>query len=434
MRKLGDGHSLCFLSPPEVHQSICDGRADDTTPISSRDVLAWCMEQTCQAMDVAQPLRIMQGLEFFHRQKVLDAYLPAGSSPTTLVEDEGRTECFWRGIQEDESQTLDYMYGVHDGRMSTFARLLDRNSSEAMMRHLVQEFDGMDNLVMEDSSMDNEQEREVAHETEQERQVQRPGQMKALTPEISKGLIEFIHAGMVDEKLSSGIFQAFQLFVKSSAHSYACSQKIDLDLFPLLATEDFARSVALPMKAQLDEYLRPVNWVLTSLLKDEMVVISPHEANTLLSQIRTSASVRLHLFTSRTNKKMMSFDDMKFYIPSASPGDRMPSAKAIQSLNLFSGALYLNSLAGYEELCHFLGIVTPSRRPKDREVSSDGFAKPSIREDIGWPEDCPFSRSPLPFLRQIFSLRMYGQDYDHTHMGSLVGAKALRDSAFDNFA
>lgn len=67
MRKLGNGHSLCFISPPPVHRSICESKTDETTALTSKDVREWCIEQSCQAMDIAQPLRIVQGLEFANR-------------------------------------------------------------------------------------------------------------------------------------------------------------------------------------------------------------------------------------------------------------------------------------------------------------------------------------------------------------------------------
>lgn len=430
MRKLGCGHSLCFLSPPEVHHSILDFRGDETARITSKDVLAWCMEQTCLSMDSAQPLRMIQGLEFAHRRKVLDTYLFNGTAPATIVSDDNRMAMFWEGIQEDESQTLDHMYGVHARRTATFSRLIDRTSSDSMMRHLVHEFDTMDEMAMEDSSMDNEQEREVAHEIERERRVQRPGQVDPLTHCISAGLVEFINKGLFSQDPKSQIGWAFQLFVQSPASKHIRDQKIDPKTFSVFVTKDFGSCVALPTGSSLDEYLRPVNWVLTSLAQNIMLIISPHEANTLLPEIKASRAVRLHTFAARTNKKMINFDDMDFYTPSAMPGDRRPSENAIRALNLFAGSLYLHSMTEYESLCHFLGVVTPSRRSKKRQISSDGFADPSIRNEIGWPEHCPFAQSPLSFLRHVLSLRMHGQDYGHTHMGFLVGGNPVRESAF----
>lgn len=89
----------------------------------------------------------------------------------------------------------------------------------------------------------------------------------------------------------------------SSAQPYALYQKIDPIPFPLFVTEDFTRSVGLRKDAKADEYLRPVNCVLTRLYENEMNIISPYEADVLLPKIRASASVRLHMFTPRTNKK-----------------------------------------------------------------------------------------------------------------------------------
>lgn len=434
LRKLGTGHSLCFLGPPEVHQSILDGGAgDNSSSLDSKDVLAWTMEQTCQAMEIAKPLRIMQGLEYLRRQNVIDTYLPSNTPPASLIDDKVSIERFWQSIQEDESQTLHAMYGVHDGRMNTFARLLDFDSMCEIMQHLVSEYYTMNKLDMENSSMDNEQEREVAHEIERERQIQRPGQVKALAPSISKGLAEFVKSGRLDRSGITELIHAFEIFTLTTAMNHDNGNSVDPKQFPLFATKDYAQSVDLSTDSKMDNYLRPVNWVLTSLHGGEMVVISPHEANDLMSKIKSSTSVRLHTFSARTNKSMSPFHHMGFYTPQARPEDRKPSRESLRALNLFAGTLYLESLAEYETLCHFLGVVTPSYRPKGKQVCGDGFANPHIRKEIGWPIRCPFIQSPLSFLKHVFSLRTNGQDYDHTHMGFLVGGRAVRAGAFDGF-
>lgn len=64
-------------------------------------------------------------------------------------------------------------------------------------------------------------------------------------------------------------------------------------------------------------------------------------------------------------------------------------------------------------------------------MNSDGFVDPAIRAEFGWPMNCTFTKSPLPFLEQVFSLRLHGQDYDHTHMGFLVRGRAVRKGAID---
>lgn len=174
--------------------------------------------------------------------------------------------------------------------------------------------------------------------------------------------------------------------------------------------------------------------MLSSLVDGTVIIIGPHEANMLLPEIKASEVVRLHTFSPTINKKMVVFDDLEFYTPSSEPEDLKPSADTIRDLNLFAGSLYVDNIAEYNALCHFLGVVTPSRRPADTEVGSDGFASPAIRKEIGWPEDCPFDQTPLLFLRQVFSLRMHGQDYSHTHMGFLVAGNAVRESAFKRVA
>ena len=121
---------------------------------------------------------------------------------------------------------------------------------------------------------------------------------------------------------------------------------------------------------------------------------------------------------------------MSFYTPSARANDNLPCAEMVRILNLFAGTLYLKSLPEYEELCRFLGIATSSFYFKDGQVSAEGFVDPRTRKDVGWPRQCPFGQSSLPFLKQVFLLRTHGQDYFHTHMGSLDAGRAVHESTF----
>jgi hypothetical protein len=433
LRNLGNGHSLCFVSPTEVHRSICDLKGcEDSETLTSFDVLAWCMEQTCQSLEIARPLRAMHGLEHVRQQGILHEFLPATSASNKLISDDDRIQRFWQEIQEDESRSLELLYGVHEERIGSFKRLLDRESTDLTMQHLVMEYDSMNKTRLEDCIVDNEQERELAHEIERQRQVERPKAAKACKPNVSKGLTQYIETGTDGAFCNSAIKHAFTLFTDTSAREIMKKQRVTADAFAeLYVSHDYSRTVTLQGESSIDEFLRPVNWVLSSSKHSKLLLISQHEANELMAQIRISPNVRLHTFAPRLNKAMVSFNDMDFYTIGASSGKSACSDVAVRNLNLFAGSLYLEDAAIYDSLRCFLGLVSQSRRVGDSVVNSDGYVNSDARRRAGWPSACPFNGSPLPFLKEVCSLRRGGKGFAQTHMGHLVEGRALRQDAFD---
>ncbi|KAG9514191.1 hypothetical protein KCV07_g8292, partial [Aureobasidium melanogenum] len=433
LRNLGSGHSLCFISPTEVHRSICDLKGCEVSDtLTSYDVLAWSMDQTCQSLEIARPLRAMHGLEYVRQQKVQDRFLPATTASSKLISGDERIQRFWDEIQEDESRSLELLYGVHEERIGAFKRLLDRKSTDATMQHLLKEYESMNKTRLEDCTVDNEQERELAHEIERQRQVERPKAAKACKHDVSEGLIRYIQTGTDGAFNQSEVTHAFTIFADTSARDIMVKQKVKTTHFAnLYVSHDYPRTVTFTQKSSVDDYLRPINWVLSSSEHDKLLVISQHEADELMVEIRRSTKVRLHTFAPRLNKAMVSFDDMDFYTIGATSGSSPCSDAVVRNLNLFAGSLYLETATIYDSLRCFLGLVSQSRRAGSFVVNSDGYVDPKIREAFGWPETCPFIGSPLPFLKEVCSLRRGGKGFAQTHMGHLFEGRALRQDAFD---
>jgi hypothetical protein len=435
LRSLGKGHSLCFVAPPEVHRGISDmAGGKDVSQLSSFDVLVWSISQTCQALDTARSLRAMHGLEMLRQQQILKLYLPEQVASRTIVSESSAMKSFWNFIQEDDAQTLENLYGVNNNRIAAFRSLIKKGSGDQTMEHLIAEVNSMNRTLVEDSTMSNEQERELEFEIETQRQVQRPPKVEPLAPFVSRGLLDFITAGTDDALRQCDTENAFDIFLKTTAKEVASRQKIRTEDFTILATRDFAYSVKLPKGSRWDEYLRPVTWVLSSALSMQtpcLLIISPHEANSFLAQIKDSDKIRLHSFAARVSKRMACFSDLDFYTPNSRLDDVVLPAHVIRDLELFAGSLYLDDMLKYEKLCHFLGICTSSTRPLDKPVQTDGFANAMVRRQVGWPADCPFDRSPLPYIKHVLSLRMHGQTFSHSHMGALLNGRTLQDAAFE---
>lgn len=149
----------------------------------------------------------------------------------------------------------------------------------------------------------------------------------------------------------------------------SATKHLSVTQFPadLLVTRDFVHTVQIPggLSSILDDYQRPVQWVLTSSATGSgnkravkhMVIISPYEANKLKSDILMSSIVAMHLYAPRQNRSYSPLDNLDLYTfpPRALPVNNIPTTLRIQ-LNLFAGQLYISSFDEYREICKFLGL------------------------------------------------------------------------------
>jgi hypothetical protein len=234
------------------------------------------------------------------------------------------------------------------------------------------------------------------------------------------------------------IRQGSKQFVPAfQALSFTSAAKLfDLPQFPsdLLVTADFIRTVRLPAgttkeSVLLDSYQRAVQWVLSvpDLKKPSMikmlVILSPHEANKLIPQIRRSSKVTLHLFSARTNSSYASLDTLdlcptgRVFDPTSLP------RSLVAQLNLFAGSLYLNSYAEYTELCDFLGLLH-SDVEEGQQVAADGFITPPAGK---WS----LKQSPVPLLRALLMrIRKEGEGLEKTHLGKILNGVRLEEADF----
>ena len=88
----------------------------------------------------------------------------------------------------------------------------------------------------------------------------------------------------------------------------------------------------------MDQYLRPVQWVLSGKSNNNRVhvVVSPSEADWLMPDIRMSKHVHLHAYVPRTSKRMKPTDDLMFYSIPPVPENWTPPWDLVDQLNLFA--------------------------------------------------------------------------------------------------
>jgi hypothetical protein len=411
MRMLGNGHSVIFFASPEIWRKIQNGRSD--AHLDSSDVLEWSIRETCKQIIDNSALWANQGLNFDARQTAWEDYNAQAMSANQLSEI----------LKEQESRTLDELYGVRDGSNAKHGRSAAPSEREQAIRNRCQEFG---TFSLTGSSLLEEQERELAHEKEDERQVERLSVAKPLEHRIDPALVSFIRSGA-----RSKSFISIQDCLKNtSASSFA-------GIFRsanLCATKDFYNTISIRnpfMSGAMNNFLRVVQWILSNSQSNVFVIISPFEANSLLPLIRTSRSAFLHVYAPRVSRNTRSFEDMGFFtVPRPRSGLPMDSMTR-HKLNMFAGQLFLSDSRSFEELCQLLGLHLKAIPDAYKgEVDAGGFVVGAgARKALGI-RDCVIQTSPLAFLTELIGWRRKGQGFTLTHIGQILLGHNLEDSEF----
>ena len=404
LRKLGQGQSLMFVAPPEVHQSIANTTGKHGSEIDGYDVVAWSLEQSCLSIERSQPLRVLQGLSHHHRQKKMAAFAKTYPNLADVAKETDAKKGFILAFREKEEQRLNDLYAPASLKTTTVPSLIDSSQEDhdPTVQKLLAMWRSVDLSIAEGASMHEEHEREVAHEVEQEKQIERPPRVEALERSVDPLLLKFVRTG------SDIVLQQFRQAYYVVSHTSATGARPSELLRHLRVTSDFAQTVARPLSGHYDSYLRPANWVLTinqSAKPTELLLISQYEANQLFDDIQAnSARVKLHTYEPRVRKSMRAVD-------LAPPNLRYPSVLAWQNLtptlrrelHLFAGQLYFSTFKEYREF-----------------LAENVTAKPAAEAE-----------QVLQFVKAWIAIRRKGQNFLPTHMGQMVNNRTLKEGAFN---
>ena len=393
-----------FLAPPEVHQSITELTGKHGDQLDGYDVIAWSLEQSCQSIERSQPLRILQGLNHARRQITMKRFSITYSDLDDLVKHvkaDVSSELI-SAFREKEEQSLQDLYAPPSLKDNVLPGVIESSQtvSDATVQVLLKMWRELNFAGFEDTSLHEEHEREVAHEVEQETQVQRPPKAKALSPVVDPNLQDFIMSGRIESFWKFPI--VYDRVVKMT------STKLDgNDPWPhLRATEDFAQTVERPQSGYYDNYLRPVNFVLTckrEVKPSYLLLISQYEANELLRDIQSPASgVRLQVYEPRIMKSMTAVDFGTGQVSQSVDDWQALSSGIRRQLNLFAGQVYLNDFKDYKKLCKDLG---PRLNPSIEQTHS--------------------------FVKAWIAIRRKGQDYLQSHIGQMVSGRSIKEEAFE---
>jgi hypothetical protein len=424
MRKLGKGQSVVFCSSMEIQRKIRERSGNSRDAIEVADVLKWCIAETNSHTRKSIPLWATQGVRHQRRQAVYArSHIAAQGISRDLVE----------SLLEPEAQSLHQRYG--DERTHHEEQLLSQSITDDLLvvrekqlneiRAKCREFEI---ASFSTAALQEEQERELSPENEREQQVELPPASSPLRHRVHRDVRQLITHGVLDR--SSDAFQpAFETLRRTTA-----SFHYDPTAWPddLLVTTDFANTIQASDDQFLDSFLRPVHWILSCKTRSavECVVLSPYEAQELLPSIRMSKAVTLHTYSPRPSVSVRTLEDLSFCTVPAVPRF-LPNPDIIRHLNLFAGQLYIQDFREYTILCEFLGLC--SQAPDDSvQVASDGFISPTSRANSGgtMARACPFTASPVAFLRMIMALRRKGQSFASSHFGRILNGELIVRNEF----
>ncbi|KAL4077918.1 hypothetical protein J3A83DRAFT_4369323 [Scleroderma citrinum] len=407
MRKLGGGHSVMFFAPLDVDRSIRTiVSKSESDPIQTMDILEWTMVATCAEIESRVSLWAQQSVDHTLRYGSWSKFNSCELSLNELT----------RAWRQPDAKNLEELY----------APARSRDLGAISISNIRQRCEDLGVLSLLDPNLDEEQEREVVHEIECERQVERPLKATSALHQVSQQIREFVQGAFVTPP-SPTFRPAFSPAVIGSIHPgymLGWSQS-------LFVTADFC---TVARDGQAGEYLRPVNWILSkgSPSGPIFLIISPFEVNELLPKIRTSKSVRLHIYTPRTHKALRPCDDLLLYNIPAVPCNWTAPTPLVDQLNLFAGQLYLRDYMTYIRVCRYLCVYAKDLDQEGYfEVQSDGFIEP-VHRPLRAQRIGGFLRSPLPLLRHLIGLRRMGMRFAQTHMGKILDGRLLREEDFLN--
>jgi len=423
MRKLGSTHSVFFVASTELVGYISAATGVVDGQITSEHVIDWSIQETLAQLRTYAPLWAHQGFNFDDRNTSWERYKQGVISAKN----------FTNALKEKESHTLEDLYGI--GHVDPKNEQRHHSGLKQAIQDRYEEFGLNPSLA---ARTQEEHEREVAQEKEQERQIERPPAAVPGAHIIHPDVRSLVSTGVIPPQ-SPAIIPAFHCLRQTALGEFPNNKASSRAAFSrILVTDDFARTIkktsGKKATSMLDDFLRPVEWILSSSEQPRLIILSPFEANELIDDVRRSKYVTLHPYGARTSRMMRSFEDLQsFMVPHRSGLPPFPS-KVIAELNLFAGQLYFQSVDTYEETCRMLGLYL-KELPEDLEWYADairptGFVQGTDARGLLGLQEAQFSNCPVEFLRNFIGLRRKGQGFLPTHLGQVLHARELYEKDF----
>ncbi|KAK7426297.1 hypothetical protein QQZ08_007198 [Neonectria magnoliae] len=429
LRQLGTTQSVTFFIPPEVHQGIADLQEKTMyEPIDSADVIEWLLDNTCESIEQLQPLYYSQGKDFCRRMQ-------ATLSNPNFLKIKSQREKYVATIKQDEQQTLQQLYDPKQKARG----MQQQTSTNKELRAFITElnarrktFQDTGRAVRAAALQQVEQEREVAFEVESVRQVKRPQHYAAHSfQSLHSDLEVFARTGNMpaDAHYFTHVFTS--LSKTGLGRKFRVSRNAtDSRLF---VTGEFEKTIKQKLDDAMDNFLRPVNWILWSPVSATAVIIIPEEADVLIPMLRDPSFLfRTYLLTysAPITRKMLQFNDLNYYSIPPLPRDWTAPEWLRVELGIFAGRLYFE-WGEYESMCKLLGISdgVADNEDFDASMTMDGAGDEAEVDQelaVATEDEVKFSTKPLTFIQEWLAVRRRGQDFAHSPMGFISQGKSLQ--------
>ena len=414
MRKLGNGHSVMFFAPLEVDQSIrsLTHKEDRSIRITIADVLKWAIHETWIDIRQQAPHWAQQGMNHKKRSGAWDRFCNNEIAPDQLAD-------AW---VQSEVKSLADLYAPRAARSISGPSTSDLSGLEEDIDRHCDDL-GVAKSSIHSAQLDEQLERQVNREIEREREVELPPKAEPAQHSLHPDVVTFVRTGVIRSS------NAFRPIFTSLENSSAATKHGRLWSPFLLATADFCETVKhIPTHGRVDQYLRPVQWVLSGKNNNNrvLVVVSPFEADRLMPDIRMSKYVHLHVYVPRTSERMKPTDDLMFYSIPPVPENWTPPWDLIDQLNLFAGQLYLRDWDAYLRLSDFLNLDKGAQEEKRGGGAWYNLFNLGSREEF----EKAHPNSILPSVMLLLAIRRRGIPFEETHMGKILQGRALTPKDF----
>ncbi len=427
LRLLATQQTVVFFAPPEVHQSILNVRGKNFNDrIDSHDVICWLLEQSCRTIEQIQPLYISQGLDFCKRTSSAITNQDAGTDT------DHRTR-YLKALEQPEHYTVERLYAPQKKIKAPLTVASDvplLSTYVEKLNHMRENLRETSDTVQALAHQEVEQEREVAIEVETIREVKKPPQAHALRHlPLHQDLIQFVERGRILYG-TSAYEQAF-LAIRRTALGKRLGINANTTLTNIFVTSDFMATIHTERGQPRDEYLRSVQWILWSTVSEAAIIISPHEAETLLDEVRDAKTPCTYLisYAAPVTRTMLAFDTLRVYSVPSLPSNWRAPRWLVRDLGIFAGRLYFD-YADLPFICKRLGLPVPED-PSLVENLWDVLPFGEASDGGSHKGSELFTKAPLEFMQQWLSVRRKGQDFSQTPMGQVCsGNEVKKDSAF----
>lgn len=410
MRKLSRSQSCVTIAPPEVDHDIRKLLAkgpDEELDIA--DVIKWTIRQSCDSLQGQLSLHTMRGLEFLKRSKAFERQV----SNQGFIHN--RT-LYLQNVRTKEENSVESLYPVGVNSLvkpPTFSKH-ERNDKEVI--RMLKEAEQIDKIAHVENSKHEEQERELLHEVEEEKEVQLPKSMNPKYPAINKHLYDVLLHDRDVQTLPQEIVPAFELMGATSLFRENLRLKWPKDL---VATRDFLDTVKSATSVDLDDFLRPVHWLLKLKRVHQLILLCPHEVHAYMPFLRRSANATLITYSARITRETASFDNLDVYTVPTRKDPVNVDPNILTCLRVFAGQLYFNNFDEYKRFCVMLGLkYNGNVCPRDEEGTPQ---EDMLRLSYKTANKPNF----VPMLKKWIDMRRKGVEWGHTHVGRVLNGEKL---------